>query len=312
LDDKKPNTSPASFEASIDVLERIENKMQEFTPKQRMLAQFITQYPETVGLLSITKLAKKTGISESTIVRFCHTLGYEGYSQLGEEVQERIQADLSTLARFRLGHDFSSLFGKHSRTAFQRVIAHEIGNLVRMNKTSNIEDFETCIEWMRQASDIVIVGCLGSASLAFYFRYMLSKLLANVRVVNGEGALSSTILPGLTPHALVFLICFPRYPKITVTIGEWAVRRRAKVVALTDSLASPVASLADITFAIPVGITSFVDAYAAPGAFIHALVTQLSEHDPAATQAALEGFDQYAAEAGLFVKSPRSLSFLEH
>ncbi len=61
--------------------------------------------------------------------------------------------------------------------------------------------------------------------------------------------------------------------------------------------------LATMTFLMPIGIVSFVDAYAAPIAFINALVTELSERDPDATQQSLKLFDEYVSLEGLFLKS---------
>jgi hypothetical protein len=58
-----------------------------------------------------------------------------------------------------------------------------------------------------------------------------------------------------------------------------------------------------MTFLIPIGIVSFVDAYAAPIAFINALVTEFSERDPDATQRSLNLFDEYVSREALFVKS---------
>jgi DNA-binding MurR/RpiR family transcriptional regulator len=58
-----------------------------------------------------------------------------------------------------------------------------------------------------------------------------------------------------------------------------------------------------MTFLIPIGIVSFVDAYAAPMAFLNALVTELSERNPDATQQSLNQFDEYVSRQGIFLKS---------
>ena len=75
-----------------------------------------------------------------------------------------------------------------------------------------------------------------------------------------------------------------------------AKERGAKIVAITNSHISPVVPLADLLFLLPLGMSSYVDAYAAPLVFINALITELSERDPAKTRAALAQYDDYLSK----------------
>ena len=163
--------------------DRIKDIRDQLTPRQRIVAEFFIQNPETIGFLSITNLAQKTGVSEATILRFCNTLGYKGYAQLGREVQESIQSELNSIGRFRLAYR-SHRSIKNTPSAFERVLGHELDSLFKLSKTIKIEDFQRCIEWMGQAEQVIIVGCLASASLAQYFGFILAKLLPVVQAVS--------------------------------------------------------------------------------------------------------------------------------
>jgi DNA-binding MurR/RpiR family transcriptional regulator len=286
----------------------IKCRITELTPRQRVLAEFIIQNPESVGFLSITNLAKNAGVSESTVVRFCKALGYEGYVDLSKEVQQRIQFELSTVDRFKLLHKFSQSVTVGSLSAFERVVAHELENIAKLNESIKKSDFYNCINLMAKADYVYVVGCMGSASLAHYFGYMLSKILPRVVIVDSPGGFQSNMMGGLDPRCLVFLFAFPRYPRATVEIGEWAVQKGAMVIAITDSHTSPVVPLAHISFLISVGITSFVDAYAAPITFLNTLVTEFSERDSGATEHSLRQFEVYAEKEGLFLKSADRLA----
>jgi DNA-binding MurR/RpiR family transcriptional regulator len=198
--------------------------------------------------------------------------------------------------------------GRHSvetpsPSAFERVLSNEIDNLISLTKNIRTADFYRCIDWMAAADRICIIGSMASSSLANYFDYMLSKIFSRVDALDGHGAKASAICSHLTPNSLVFLISFPRYPKATVELGHLAAQKGAKIVALTNSPVSPVVPLATMTFLIPIGIVSFVDAYAAPIAFINALVTEWSERNPEASQQSLNLFDDYVSREGLFIKS---------
>ncbi|MCK5553681.1 MAG: MurR/RpiR family transcriptional regulator [Deltaproteobacteria bacterium] len=310
---RKPDnlgTTPKSRYASVGELgqilsstaEQIESRMAEFTPRQRALASYIIQYPESVGLLSISELAKKAGVSEATIVRFCHMIGYRGYTHLGREIREKIQSQLGAEGRFTLTHGNSVSASKDALSAFERVVTHEMENLAELSKNIKKHDFHRVVEWIIGADRVIISGCMASSSLANYFGYTLSKILPRVEVVDAPGTIPFNVLGGLGSESLVFLIAFPRYPRITVELGRWVNLKGAKIVAITDSHLSPLVPLADVPFLVPVGITSFVDSFAAAVTFINALVTELSERI-SETQQRLRQFDTYASKMDLFVQT---------
>ena len=302
MKNKKSRIAPTPI--TFKVLNEITKKLNKFTPRQRILAEYILQYPEGLAFFPITDLANKAGVSEATIVRFCYALGYEGYPQLAREAQQAIQYELGTAGRFQLVRQMhSELLKKEPTSSFERVLKFEIENLVNLSKSIKINDFYRCIDMMAEADRICIVGCLASISLAAFFGNMLSKISHQVDVIHGHGVMTSAVINRLTRNSLVFLIAFPRYPREIVEIGQIIVEKDARIVAITNSHISPIVSMADLYFALPTGIPSFVDAYAGPIVFINALVTELSERDPERAQKILGHYDMYALEANLFQAS---------
>ena len=303
---KSRNTStPITFK----VLNEITKKLDEFTPRQRMLAEYILQHPENLAFFPITDLAAKAGVSEATIVRFSYALGYEGYPQLAREAQQAIQFELGTAGRFQLVRRMrSASLKKESTSSFERVLKYEIENLANLPKSIKINDFYRCIDMLAEADRICIVGCLASTSLATFFGNMLSKISHQVDIIHGHGVMTSAVIHRLTQNSLVFLIAFPRYPKEIVEIGQIIVEKGVRIVAITDSHISPIVPMANLYFALPIGIPSFVDAYAGPIVFINALVTELSERDPARAQQILGQYDEYALEVNLFLKPGAKVS----
>ncbi len=299
----KPSKTDGALVQPV-LIDKLRKEIGNLTRCQRGLAEFILQNPESLAFLTITDLARKVGVSEATVTRFCTALGYEGYTHLCREVQEAIQSELSTVGRFQLvqtmGHASAET---KSLTGFERVLTNEIDNLINLTKNIRAADFYACVNLMKKADRICIVGTMASACLADYFGYMLGKIFPSVDVLHGHGGAASAVFKRLTGDSLAFLICFPRYPRATVELGQEARQKGARIVGITNSPVSPVVPLASMTFLIPIGIVSFVDAYAAPIAFINALVTEFSESDPNVTQQSLNLFDQYVSRQGLFIKS---------
>ncbi len=307
MTNKKSRNAPTPI--TFKVLNEITRKLDEFTPRQRMLAEYILQHPEDLAFFPITDLAAKAGVSEATIVRFSYALGYEGYPQLAREAQQAIQFELGTAGRFQLVQRMrSESLKKEPTSSFERVLKYEIENLVNLPKSIKINDFYRCIDMLAEADRICIVGCLASTSLATFFGNMLSKISHQVDIIHGHGVLTSAVINRLIQNSLVFLIAFPRYPREIVKIGQIIVEKGTRIVAITDSHISPIVPMANLYFALPIGIPSFVDAYAGPIVFINALVTELSERDPERAQQILGQYDEYALEVNLFLKSGAKVS----
>jgi len=290
-----------------DFIKAIKAKLDQFTPTQHLLADYILQNPESVLFMTIVELAKAAQVSEATIVRFCSLIGYSGYTQLTKEAQQLIHSQMSTAGRFELARErlnkISPVTAHYQyRPEFPRILAHEMENLNRLAESIKIDDFNRTVELLIQADRIVIVGCLASASLAEHFGYMLSKILPQVDVIRSESHTSSAKIMRLSSKSVAFLVAFPRYPAQTLRLGEQVTATDARIVSITDSHLSPISRLGEIMYHIHVGIPGYVDAYAAPLTFINALCTELAERYPEQAVRSLDRFDRFAEQSKLFYK----------
>jgi len=292
---EKNTSGPIKEHGSIaqEVIKRIHAKMNDFTRRQKFLAEYMIKFPEKIGYLSIAQLAEASGVSVATIVRFCNKLGYKGYIELGREVQKSIQFELSTLMRFGISHESAKGQGKHKDSTFERIIKTELDNIAQMSSSIKRNDVETCINWMSAAKDVSIIGNMGSASLATYFGYAANKILNTINVVNKVGADSPWLLRNLDQNSLIFLIAYPRYPESTLGFGRLCKAKGCKIVSITNSNNSPVIHISDLTFVIPISMTTVVDSFAAPITFIHALIAEYSMRFPEKTKEYLHSFEQY-------------------
>ena len=87
--------------------ERITRNYQSLSPSFKKIADFILTSHQRVAFLSASRLAKHLGVDVATVTRFAQQLGYDGYTQLIREIQEKVFALLNytpeeTLRRF--GH----------------------------------------------------------------------------------------------------------------------------------------------------------------------------------------------------------------
>lgn len=288
------------------VLTLLRDALDELTASQKVLALYLLQHPEKIGYLSIRDLAKAAGVSIATVFRLCRHLGYEGYIELGQEVQQSVQYELSTPTRLRLGTDPLFTHSSGSVSAFERVIGIEVESLTSMARAVAPDDIARCVGWMKEADHVIVVGTMGATSLAEYFAYAVSKVLPSVRLITSTaGSATWYGLKGASESSLALVVGFPRYPQSTLDIGAQLRKRGCRAVAVTDHYRSPLAAVADIVFPIPVTFSTIVDSFTAPVAFIHGLVAQYTESYPEDVRPHLQRFEEYTAQMDIWAKSPR-------
>jgi len=58
---------------------------------------------------------------------------------------------------------------KAAGSTFDRVMGVELDSLASMAWTIQVDDISRCVQWMNAADHVVVVGSMGSTSLAEYF-----------------------------------------------------------------------------------------------------------------------------------------------
>jgi RpiR family carbohydrate utilization transcriptional regulator len=66
----------------IEYLARIRNHYNLLSDSERKIADYIINQRETILKLTVAELAEKIGSSAATIVRFCRSVGFKGYTEL--------------------------------------------------------------------------------------------------------------------------------------------------------------------------------------------------------------------------------------
>ncbi len=141
-----------------------------------------------------------------------------------------------------------------------------------MDETSN-EDFINSVKAISKARTIYIFAVRSSAALASFLGYYYSLIFKNVKVISnyGETEIYEQLFR-ISEEDVIIGISFPRYSNAAVKAMSFAQRRGAKVIALTDSTASPLCELSDYVLITKSDMASIVDSLVAPLSMINALI----------------------------------------
>ena len=251
-----------------NLLVRLESSRKEFSKGQRKIASYIEEHYDTAAFMTAAKLGEVVGVSESTVVRFATQIGYEGYPYLQRAMQEMIRDKLNSIQRIEVT---TGRIGDGD--VVESVLNQDIDKIKRTIEEVSREDFKAAVDAVIKAEHIYIFGVKSSSYIANFFGYYLDLLFGNVTMLNSTSKTTTyEKLFRITERDVMIGISFPRYSTMAVDAMSFARDRGAEVVAITDSMISPLVAKADSVLIARSDIASVVDTLVAPLSLINALL----------------------------------------
>ncbi len=255
------------------LIQRINNNADSLSPKQYQLAKFMLLNYRNMAFENASTLAKAAGVSESTVTRLAHTLGYSGSSDLQLAMKDLIKDHISSLERSSLAREdleqnlFSKVFG------IEKAIMDETLALLKP------EIFEKAVNLLYNSSHILIVGTQPDSCAVEYALY-LSIIRQKVKKIVNFNIEEYNDLKDIGKGCSALILSFPRYPERTQTIAKILKSKGVSLIGITDSHVSPIAALCDLLFTVPMKFITLVEPMSAVVALIHALIIGIYLKNP--------------------------------
>ena len=255
-----------------NLLREIEDKLPKFSKSQKIISKYILENYDKAAYMTASRLGSAVGVSESTVVRFALELGFEGYPEFQHSLQETVRIKLTSFQRMDVTN---SLIGDGD--LLSKVLNSDIDKIKRTIEEIDREAFDKSVDALVSAKNIYIVGLGSSAILASSLNHSLRMIFDSVRLIEASSAdeIYAQIM-NISPDDAVVAMSFPRYSKKLISAVNFAKDSGATVIALTDSVSSPIASFADNLLVARSDMASFADSLIAPLSVINALVVAVS------------------------------------
>ncbi|WP_078408865.1 MurR/RpiR family transcriptional regulator [Priestia abyssalis] len=249
-----------------NVYQHIASSIGQMSKSHVRIAKYILENQNTVPFLTVEKLAKIIGVSDATIVRFATFLGYSGYVELQQYLQNSVQQQLTTSERLKLS---DKVYRKEA--GVYDIFQNDIENIKLTMEKLDIDNFHKSIEHLLKARRVYIVAHRSAMSLAVFLQYYLNMILDHVELIHSVETLSEKWY-GLDKEDVVIAISFARYTNSTIQMFSYAKERGATTIAITDNLLSPLIPHADLSLIAVSQMPSFIDSFVAPLGLINALI----------------------------------------
>lgn len=227
-------------ETGSDITVYIRSAYNQFTRAEKKVADFVLYHPREVLFMSITELADACGVGDTSVFRFCRTVGLGGYQAFKMHLSMSLQgAEGDGLSGdVQPGDDMAALV--------QKVLANSQRALAETAALVDTKALGTAVDLLLGARRIAFFGVGASLTSAQKAANKFLRIEPKAICLNDahmQAMLAATMSPG--DAALVF--SYSGSTKDTNAVARLAKKSGAKVIAITRFQKSPLTEFTDVT-----------------------------------------------------------------
>ncbi|MEF9941909.1 MAG: MurR/RpiR family transcriptional regulator [Lachnospiraceae bacterium] len=217
----------------MEVLDVIREKYEEIFSAEKKVADFVLENPQKTIESNVSELAKHSGVSDGTIIRLCHHIGYSGYYQF------RL-----TLARDIGKQQYGGMAISKDSGAVEKFFHEYAEKMLVIGRRINNETMLNCVNLLKTCKEVHIIAIGNTSVLAQYMDFRLGRLgIKSTYGVSAEYFMNHVNLAD--PEDIVLAISKTGMSKPVVLGMELAKEKGLHCIAITDHEQSPASELAD-------------------------------------------------------------------
>jgi len=224
---------------SANSLALIRSRLPSLAVAEQRVAQWVLQHAEEVVRMSMAQVARECGVSDTTVLRFCRAVGFQGYTDMKLSLVQDM-ASPTQLVHDDINEDDDAL------TIARKVF---LSNIQALQDTLEVLDGEALVkaaDMIAAAKQILIIGVGTSGPIVQDMYHMFFRLGFNVRAQTDsylqlmEAALvgEGDVVVGVSQSGS------STDPVLTL---EEAKRNGAGTIVITGNAESPITQYADVT-----------------------------------------------------------------
>ncbi len=250
------------------IKEKIKGKYNSLPRNQKKVADYFIDNFDRIPFLNVQDIAKSTGTSVASVVRFAQRAGFEGFSEIRDAIADSFQDQFNNKIIF-------PLFDKHSA---KEDLLTEVANvdIANINNTLNLIErrtFDDVINSIQKAERVFTAGLGISYLLSEILAYQLTQVGIDSTVLKHTHTLFHEQVLFMNKKDLLIVFSFPPYSKETVDAAQFAEKRNIDVIAITNKNASPVTFYTKANLIVKSENMLFTNSFAAISVLINAIAT---------------------------------------
>jgi DNA-binding MurR/RpiR family transcriptional regulator len=257
---------------SQPIKQRLESSLPNASASGRKIATYMLAHLTDLPFETSASLAEKVGVSESSVGRFCRSLGYEHLKALKQDLKDDL-GDGPWLVGDRLQE-----FRQHSsddREDRSRSLELEVAALVRVYEYSRTAEWDRVATRLAQRPRVFVAGFQTERGIAHCMAHLLQYLRDGVQVVDGSAGHFGEVLLGDPAHCALVVFEARRYSRHALLLCHKAREAGIPVTLVTDTFCDWADANADEVFRIPTQFNLFWESTATMLSWAHLMVNEV-------------------------------------
>ncbi|WP_330362254.1 MurR/RpiR family transcriptional regulator [Lacrimispora indolis] len=216
------------------VLEVIKDNYGKIFSAEKKVADFVLEHPQEAVDANVSELAKASGVSDATVVRMCHHLGYKGYYQFRLMLAKDVGRDE--------GEEIEEL--QNTPNPVMKIFQKYVNSLTAIAECIDEEDMRSCVNLIKECKQAHVLAVGNTMPLALYMGFRLGRLGVKCTYgISPEYFLNHVNLAD--KDDIIIAISQSGSSRQIIQGMELAREKGLKMMAITGYRQSPVSELAD-------------------------------------------------------------------
>ena len=233
-----------------DIEKLISERFHSLPPKLKIAARHVLDAPKDVAIQSMRSVAADAKLQPAAMLRLARELGFESYEGFRalyvnwlSSIETTFVARAKTLRKRRVTEGQEKLLAE--------LYEMEVSSLDRALGTANAAAFDAAKNILGAARRFYVLGLRSLFPAAYYLDYACRLFSDKSILVTGVGGAIADELRRATSKDALVVFSFEPYARFTVEAVEYAAERHLKIIAITDSVVSPIVEGASIVLLAP-------------------------------------------------------------
>ncbi|MFH5836435.1 MurR/RpiR family transcriptional regulator [Proteiniclasticum sp. C24MP] len=196
---------------------------------EKTVADYVKKEKDQIIYQTLQEISKNINVGEATILRFCYKIGFDGFQDLKLNIaKEEPNPDQSVEGDY-----------------IEQVTANITRSITETKAVLDMENLEAAVDLMVKGKRIVIygIGASGNAAQELESRLLRSGKITHAVIDNHFQLMTSSIL---SEEDVIIAFSLSGSTLELVDSLNMAKKNNVNIIAVTNHILSPVASLADV------------------------------------------------------------------
>lgn len=199
------------------------------------------EHPDVIAFKGLEELSMMIGVSTTSVIRFARSIGYKGYADMQQDIQQSIVGKASLPDRL-IDAVKSTKQDQLLIDSFKR----DIDNIASTLHLLSENDLAKAVSNIIAAQNIYVLGTRGNFSVAHYLGYRLSQIKRGVHLVSGLSMDYPEEIASIRRGDVCIAFLTPRYSRMTANLVAWMKKRGVMIILFTKEGSNEINLYGDI------------------------------------------------------------------